>query len=32
VTGPEVDKVIALITSASQETGDRLRKAVAAER
>ena len=32
VTGPEVDKVIAMITSASQETGDRLQKAIASER
>src|SRR5262245_2694786 len=32
VTGPEVDKVISLITSASPETGERLQKAIAAER
>jgi hypothetical protein len=32
VTGPEVDKVIALITSASAETAARLQKAIASER
>jgi tripartite-type tricarboxylate transporter receptor subunit TctC len=32
VVGPEVDKVIAMITSASAETAARLQKAIAAER
>jgi hypothetical protein len=32
VTGPEVDKVIQVITSASDETVQRLQKAIAAER
>ena len=32
VTGPEVDKVIGLITSASAETAARLQKAIASER
>jgi hypothetical protein len=32
VTGPEVDKVIATITSASPETAQRLQKAIASER
>ncbi len=32
VTGPEVDKVIAIITSASAETAARLQKAIASER
>jgi tripartite-type tricarboxylate transporter receptor subunit TctC len=32
VTGPEVDKVIAMITSASEETSQRLQKAISAER
>ena len=32
VTGAEVDKVIALITSASPETAERLQKAIASER
>jgi tripartite-type tricarboxylate transporter receptor subunit TctC len=32
VPGPEVDKVIAMITSASEETAQRLQKAIASER
>jgi hypothetical protein len=32
VLGPEVDKVIQLITSASPETAARLQKAIASER
>jgi hypothetical protein len=32
VTGPEVDKVIAMITSASAETAARLQRAIAQER
>ena len=32
VTGPEVDRVIATITSASAETAARLQKAIASER
>jgi hypothetical protein len=32
VTGPEVDKVISVITSASAETAQRLQKAIASER
>jgi len=32
VAGPEVDKVVALITSASPETAQRLQKAIASER